>query len=78
MDALLPVKSLFDILGYLTVTFSCRKYQFQIHFQIFNLLRKNNICVVSSMMTAAISDFTLLHFYMKLIVRTYFVLEVFD
>ena len=39
---------------------------------------KNNICVVSSMMTAAISDFTLLHFYMKLIVRTYFVLEVFD
>ena len=56
----------------------CRKYQFQIHFQIFNLLRKNNICVVSSMMTAAISDFTLLHFYMKLIVRTYFVLEVFD
>ena len=58
--------------------FSCRKYQFQIHFQIFNLLRKNNICVVSRMMTAAISDFTLLHFYMKLIVRTYFVLEVFD
>ena len=70
--------ALFDILGYLTVTFSCRKYQFQIHFQIFNLLRKNNICVVSSMMTAAISDFTLLHFYTKLIVRTYFVLEVFD